>query len=146
MCQVLFKIKKFTSVFIRFVSAVRLLAGHLVTPPLHFDALPIIAGELALFAACQLQQSCVWLSLSTLIVIIWDCPLVFAKKIGELGGSRHGGHIRLGISQDPLAGCLPDICHIFAVITQKLAIYCIFCRNLRVFFRCKFYSPNILPV
>ena len=29
---------------------------------------------------------------------------MFAKKIGKLGGSRHGGHIRLGIGQDPLAG------------------------------------------
>ena len=31
---------------------------------------------------------------------------MFAKKIGELGGSRHGGHIRHGISQNPLAGCV----------------------------------------
>ena len=29
---------------------------------------------------------------------------MFAKKIGKLGGSRHGGHIRLGIGQDPQAG------------------------------------------
>ena len=34
------------------------------------------------------------------------CPVVFAKEGGELGGSRHGGQIRLGISQDPLAGCV----------------------------------------
>ena len=31
---------------------------------------------------------------------------MFPKEKGELGGSRHGGHIRLGISQDPLAGCV----------------------------------------
>ena len=34
---------------------------------------------------------------------------MFAKKIGELGGSRQGGHIRLGISQDPLAGRVVEL-------------------------------------
>ena len=34
------------------------------------------------------------------------CPLVFSKEIGELGGSRYGGHIVLGIGQDPLASCV----------------------------------------
>ena len=31
---------------------------------------------------------------------------MFAKKIGEFGGSRHGGHLREGISQNPLTGCV----------------------------------------
>ena len=34
------------------------------------------------------------------------CPVVFAKEVGELGGSRHGGHLILSISQDPLTGCV----------------------------------------
>ena len=52
---VVFQNNKLTSILIRLVSAVGLLAGHLVTPPLHLDALPVVAGELVLFAACQLQ-------------------------------------------------------------------------------------------
>ena len=31
---------------------------------------------------------------------------MFAKKIGELGGPRNGRHIRIGIGQDPLCGCV----------------------------------------
>ena len=36
-------------------------------------------------------------------------------------------------------------CVICRNLRVKLAIYCVICRNLRVF-RCKFYSPKILPV
>ena len=31
---------------------------------------------------------------------------MLAKKIGELGGSRHGSHLREGISHNPLTGCV----------------------------------------
>ena len=34
---------------------------------------------------------------------------MFAKEIGELGGSRHSCHIRLGISQHPLAACVVEL-------------------------------------
>ena len=40
---------------------------------------------------------------------------------------------------------LPQDCVICRNLRVKLAIYCVICRNLRVF-RCKFYSPKILPV
>ena len=31
---------------------------------------------------------------------------MFAKEIGELGGSRHSVQLRPSVSQDPLAGCV----------------------------------------
>ena len=34
---------------------------------------------------------------------------MFAKEIGELGGFRHSCHIRLGISQHPLAACVVEL-------------------------------------
>ena len=97
-----FKDYEFAILFIRLVSAV----GNLVAPLLHLDALPVVAGELVLFAACQLQKACIWFSFVALHIIVGDCPLVFAKKLGDFGGSRHGGHCRLNISHHPLAGCV----------------------------------------
>ena len=52
---------------VRLVSAVR----HLVAPLLHLDALPVVAGELALlFAASQLQHRRVRFSFIALIIIV----------------------------------------------------------------------------
>ena len=40
-----------------FVQIAEYISTHLITPPLHLDALPVVAGELPLlFAASQLQH------------------------------------------------------------------------------------------
>ena len=74
---VVFEDDEFAAIFVGFVPAV----CHLVTPLLHLDALPVVAGELVLFATGQFQRRVISFSFVALIGIVRDRPVVFAKDI-----------------------------------------------------------------
>ena len=76
--------------------------GHLVTPPLHLNALPVIAGELTVWiAASELQHGSVRFPLVASIVIVCYRPCVLSKHIRDLAGFGHSCYRSRDVSQHP---------------------------------------------
>ena len=104
--------------------------GHLVTPPLHLDALSIIAGELAIWiAASQLQHRGVRSPLVARVTIIGYRPSVFSKHIRDFAGLGHGCYRRRDVGQLPETvlllvldpcGCPSYDQHVAGVVRQLL--------------------------
>ena len=90
-----------------FVLIAKCISTHLIAPPLHLDALPIVTSELPLLlAAGQLQHRCVSFSFVAIVIVVRDRPLVLAEDVRGLAGFRHSVHIILSIRQRPLAACV----------------------------------------